>query len=227
MSGLESKLDPQLLHARWVLGGIEPEQFVEIAVSALEQGFGGTALQQIAGLSQPTSRDLGNLPARVFAEMGLRPINQDEAVAFLLSRGEPSTSPAISALRQAFPDFGDRWKKHIAWWGGNSAGSYNDMAEFVHFVVEDLHAKGKVSETRRVFQLLEKLFVEADQETRDLIGVGFFETLQNVASHQPGGNKEYEQFLGPMSQKVWRELQRIWADRSSLMDVIRAEQKNK
>ena len=39
MSGLASNLDPELLQARWVLGGIEPEQFVAIAVSALEQGF--------------------------------------------------------------------------------------------------------------------------------------------------------------------------------------------
>jgi hypothetical protein len=126
MSELGRNLDPELLQARWVLGGIEPEQFVEIGVSALKQGFDGTALQQIAGLSQPTSRDLGNLPARVFAEMGLKPINQDEAVDLLLARGEPSTSPVISELRKAFPYFGDRWKEHIAWWGGNPAGSYND-----------------------------------------------------------------------------------------------------
>jgi hypothetical protein len=44
---------------------IEPEQFVAIAVSALEQGFDGTALRQLAGLSRPTSRDLGTLPERV------------------------------------------------------------------------------------------------------------------------------------------------------------------
>jgi hypothetical protein len=225
MSRLRSNLDPELLQARWVLGGIEPEQFVEIAVSALEQGFDGTALQQLAGLTRPTSSDLGTLP-KVFAGMGLKPIDHDEAVALLLVRGEPSTSPVISALRQAFPNFGDRWKKHIALWGGNPAGSCNDMAEFVHFVVEDVYEKGNFDETRRVFQLLEKLLVDADQETRNLIGLGFFETLQNVASHRPLGNKVYEQFFGPMSKKVWSELQRMWAGKSSLMDVIRAEQNN-
>lgn len=225
MGGLGINLDPELLQARWVLGGIEPEQFVAIATSALEQGFDGTALQQLAGLSRPTSRDLGNLPERVFAAMGLKPIDQDEAVALLLARGEPSTSPVISALRKAFPDFGGRWKQHVASCGGNPAGSYIDMAEFVHFVIEDVHEKGKLDETRRVFQLLEKFLVEADQETRDLIGFGFFETLQNVASHRPLGNKPYEQFFGPMSKKVWSELQKMWAGKSSLMDVISTEQK--
>ena len=227
MDTLGSNLDPELLQARWVLGGIEPEQFVEIAVSALKQGFDGTALQQLAGLTRPTMSDLGTLPARVFAGMGLKPIDQDEAIALLLARGEPSTSPVISTLRQGFPDFSGRWKKHIALWGGNPAGSYNDMAEFVHFVVEDVYEKGNLDETRRVFQLLEKLLVDADQETRNLIVLGFFETLQNVASHRPQGNKVNEQFFGPMSKKVWSELQRMWAGKSSLMDVIRAEQRSK
>ena len=98
MSGLGSNFDPEILQARWVLGGVDPEQFVEVAVYALEHGFDGTALQQLAGLSQPTSRDLGNLPARVFADMGLKPIDRDEAVALLIARGEPSTSPVISTL---------------------------------------------------------------------------------------------------------------------------------
>jgi hypothetical protein len=167
-------------------------------------------LQQLAALSRPTSRDLGTLPERVFAAMGLKPINRDEAVALLLARGEPSTSPVISVLRQAFPDFEVRWKEHVAWWSRNPAGSYNDMAEYVHLVIEGLYEKGKLDETRRVFQLLEKVLLEGDQETKDLIGLGFFETLQNVASHRPLGNRAYEQFLGPMSKKVWSELQKMW-----------------
>src|SRR5437773_12530580 len=89
------------------------------------------------------------------------------------------------------------------------------MGEFVHFVIEDLHEKGKLDDTRRVFQILENLLVEADQETRDLIGLGFFETLQNLASHRPQGNKVYEQFFGPMSRKVWSELQKMWAGKRS------------
>ena len=140
---------------------------------------------------------------------------------------EPPNSPVISTLRKAFPDFSDRWEKHVAWWGGKPAGSYMDMAEFVQFVVEDLYEKGNLDETRRVFDLLEKLLAEADQETRNLIGLGFFETLQNFASWRPSGNKAYEQFFGPTSMQVWSELKRMWAGKSSLMDVIRAEQKTK
>jgi hypothetical protein len=225
MSRFENNLDLELLHAKWVLGGMEPEQLVQLAVSALEHGRDGTALRQLAGLSQPTSRDLGNLPAKAFSEMGLKSIDQNGAVSILLDRGEPSTSPAVSTLRQAFPDFSDRWKKYVVDCGGNSAGSYIDMAEFVHFVVEDVYEKGNLDETRRVFRLLEELLIGADEEARNLIRLGFFETLQNFASWRPGGNKVYEQFFGPMSLQVWSELQEMWAGKSSLMDVIRAEQK--
>lgn len=120
-----------------------------------------------------------------------------------------------------------RWNKHVTWWGGRPARSYNDMAEFVHFAVDDLYEKGKADELRRLFQLLEELTVAGDQETRDLIGLGFFETLQNVASWRPYGKKPFEEFLGPMSRRMWSEIQETWRGKSSLADVIRAERKQK
>jgi hypothetical protein len=220
MANLLPNLDIELLQARWVLGGIEPDELVRVALSALELGFNGTALRQLAGLSLPTSRDLGTLPTRAFAEMGLKTIDREQAVFVLLDRGEPKV---LSNLARAFPDFSGRWKKHIAFWGASSCHLYLGMAEFVHFVVEDLFEKGNLDETRRVFQVLEQQLVGADQETRDLIGLGFFETLQNFASWRQGGNQVYEQFFGTISREIWSELQRMWAGKSSLMDVIRAE----
>jgi hypothetical protein len=97
------------------------------------------------------------------------------------------------------------------------------MAEFVHFVIEDLYERANLDEMRRVFDCLESLFAEGSQETRDLIGLGFFETLQNVASWRPYGNTVFEPFFGSMSKQVWKDIGRIWQGKSSLMDVIRAE----
>jgi hypothetical protein len=101
------------------------------------------------------------------------------------------------------------------------------MAEVVHFVVEDVYEKGNLDETRRIFKFLEQQLVDADEETRNLIGLGFFETLQCFASWQQGGNRVYEQFLGPISREIWIDLQRMWVGKSSLADVIRAELKAK
>jgi hypothetical protein len=158
-----------------MLGGLSAEELTDQPVLALVQGFGGIALQQLAGLVRPAQRDLGNLPERAFAEMGLEPIDRNQAVTLVIVRGELSTCDTISTLLNAFPDFSERWRKHVAWWGGKPAGSYNDICEFVRFTLEQLYEKGNLKETRRVFELLEKLFVEGDQEIRDLIGLGFFE----------------------------------------------------
>jgi hypothetical protein len=223
MTAPGDKFDPEVLQARWVLGGIWPGDLPDQAILALEHGFDGTALQQLAGLVRPTVADLGNLPERAFADMGLKPMDKDAAVNLLIARGIPPTNATISLLLEALPDFGARWREHIAHWGGNSAGSYNDMAEFVHFVMEDLYEQGKRDEVRRVFELVEKLLLEADEDTTNLIGLGFLETLQNIASWRPYGNKAFEEFLGERSMQIWRELQRIWAGKSSLADVIRAE----
>jgi len=155
--------------------------------------------------------------------MGLDQIDTNQAVTLLIARGEPSTSNTITTLRDAFPDFSERWKKHVSIWGGNPAGSYNDMAQFVLFVVEDLYENGNLNEVRRVFKLLDALFVEGDQEVQDLIGLGFFEGLQNIASWRPYGNGAFEQFMTPATMRIWREIKRQWAGKSSLMDVVRAE----
>lgn len=218
-------LDPQLLQARWVLGGVAPEEWVDQAISALDQGLDGTALRQLAGLVRPTQRDLGHLPERALAEMGLDPCDKERAVSLLVAREATLTSELISSLVKGFPTFSRRWRKHLEYWHGEPAGNYNDMAEFVHFVVEDLYEKDNLDEMRRVFDCLERLFAEGNQETRDLIGIGFFETLQNSASWRPYGNTVFEPFLGPMSKRVWKEIRRNWTGKSSLMDVIRAEPK--
>jgi len=221
-----NRLDPQLLQARWVLGAVGAEELVNQAGLALEQGFDGNALRQLAGLVRPALPNLGLLPERAFAEMGLKPCDRDQALSLVIASGLPQTSPTIHALVEAFPDFSNRWRKHLAYWNGEPAGHYTDMAEFVHFVVEDLYEKGNLNETQRAFDCVEKLFAEGNQATRDLIGLGFFETLQNFASWRPYGNAAFERFFGPMSARVWKEIRQPWAGKSSLMDVIRAERNN-
>lgn len=198
------------------------EELSAQALAALQHGYDGSALQQLAGLHKPSLGDLGILPQRAFTELGLDPMTQDQASEFLASH---YTSGVMLALLKAFPAFSGRWKEHVASCGGEQAGAYNDMAEFVHFVIDELYDEGNWHEVRRVFQLMEQFLIGADEDRRNLIGLGFFETLQNVASWKPGGYQQFEQFLGPISLAIWRELQRIWAGKSRLADVIRAEQK--
>ena len=105
MTDSESQFDPELLQARWVLGGLNAEELSVQATVALQRGFTGNALQQLAGLCRGARRDLDDLPERAFGEMGLEPIDKQQAVDLLIARGEPSTSTTIPSLRDAFPAF--------------------------------------------------------------------------------------------------------------------------
>jgi len=224
--GAQKNIDPDVLQAQWVLGGIRAEDLPKHALVALEQGLDGPALRQLAGLVRPTLYDLGNLPEKTFRDLGLQPIDRKQAVAVLKARGIPATTATMIALVESFPTFAKRWEDHIAYWGGEPAGSYNDMAEFVHYVVEDLYEASNVAEVRRVFVTLEDRLATADEEETNVIALGFFETLQNFASWRPYGNAVFEEFMGERSRQVWAGLRIIWAGKSSLMDVIRAELKS-
>jgi hypothetical protein len=222
LTSMIKKIDPELLQARWVLGGIRSDDLPDLAVSALQQGLDGTALRQLAGLVRPTLADLEDLPQRAFIDMGLTLMSRDHAVDVLMERGIPLANPILSTLLKSFPGFMPRWREHLACWAGETPGPYVDMAEFVHFVVEDLYEKDKHNELKLVFEFFERQLDGADEDTRGFLGVGFFETLQNFASWRPYGNRVFEEFLGVRSMQLWREIERIWAGKSSLADVIRA-----
>lgn len=92
------KIDPELLQARWLLNEIRSEDLPDLAALALEQGFDGTALRQLAGLVRPTLADLENLPEKAFADMGLQPIDEFQAVDVLRERGVLPGSETMSVL---------------------------------------------------------------------------------------------------------------------------------
>jgi hypothetical protein len=217
------KFDAELLQARWVLDSIEPVEMVSEAIAALEAGFTGSAIQELAGLSLPTRSELGTLPERTFREMGLTAVTHEQAIERVCDKGVVFTSVLIRDLVESSPGFRNRWKEHVAFWGGKAAGSYNDIAEFVHFTVEDLYEKGAQSEVRAVFELMENAIVNGSEETKGLVSVGFLETLQCVTSWKLYGIHAFEQFLGPNSLVVWEDLQILWRGKGSLADVIRAQ----
>ena len=70
---------------------------------------------------------------------------------FSSNSGKPTASDIMPRLVEEFPKFRPRWEKHLEFWKGEPAGGYNDMAQFAHFVVEDLYPSG---ETKQVQLLL-------------------------------------------------------------------------
>jgi hypothetical protein len=132
----------------------------------------------------------------------------------------------MPTLVREFPAFREHWDEHIRYWNGQSPGMYLDMAEFVHFVVDDLFANDRIADLRRAFEIMERWLIGDDKAVGDIVLLGFLETLQNYASWRPFGNAIFVQFLGEQSRAEWNGLNRVWAGKDNLPDVIRGERSN-
>ena len=126
-------------------------------------------------------------------------------------------------LIEQFPRFKRRWSEHLAFWNGEVAGAFNDIAAFAHFLDDELFLYNQQAEVRKALLLIERLFNEGDQATRNLIGIGLIEDLQNITSHRHDGHATLIPYLPETLRKVWDEVARMWAGHSSLADVVRAE----
>lgn len=138
----------------------------------------------------------------------------------------PRADELMPTLVREFPAFEKHWEAHVQYWEGKPPGLYLDMAEFVHFVVDDLYASELIADVRHAFEIMEQWLVEGDKATADIVVLGFFETLQCYSSWQPFGEAAFEEFLGEKSRAEWDELKRVWARKDSLMDIVRAERES-
>jgi len=139
--------------------------------------------------------------------------------------GKLTEADLMPRLLTEFSGFRSRWQAHLESWRGKPAGKYNDMAEFVHFVVEDLYPSKQTQDVKRVFELMEQWLTSGNETVRELVAVGFLETLQSVASWQSFGKEAFIPFLGPKSQEAWKEIERVWAGKTDLAEVIHAERR--
>lgn len=135
-------------------------------------------------------------------------------------------SEVMPLLVNNFPAFRSRWEKHVSWWNGEPAGFYNDIAEFAHFIIES-YASKDIGTVQRAFQQMERWLEDGTKEVQELVVIGFFEDLRNVASWEPFGSEVFIPFLGQKSSEAWHELERVWSGKHSLMDVLRSERKNR
>jgi len=130
----------------------------------------------------------------------------------------------IPMLLDACPGFRPRWEEHVASWNGEPAGVYNDIGEFVAYLL-DTYEQGQMDSVRSAFNILERFLMEGDAETKERAVIGFIEDIQNASSWRSFGAKAFLPFLGPHSQVGWAEVERMWRGKSSLADVIREERR--
>lgn len=115
----------------------------------------------------------------------------------------------MSDLLREFPQFHGRMEEHLRRWGRDEAQCFG-MPVFAHFVIDELYEPDNYERVHAAFGQMEKFLRDGSQEVRELIGLGFLETLHNVASWKSYGSEAFVRFLGPETGRVWAELEALW-----------------
>jgi len=106
---------------------------------------------------------------------------------------------AVPGFRSSFQEFLQEWAPDgpLPW--------YVAMSELAHYVVES-YGRGITAEFPDLFATVEALLSQADPELENLIAVGLFEDIQNIASHRDFGAQPFRKWLGSRSLVVWDEV---------------------
>lgn len=115
----------------------------------------------------------------------------------------------IPHLLREFPQFRSRWDAHTKR-SGYDAGPYADMSIFVHFLTDELYEEGKYKQVHTAFERIEQFLKDGTAGVRELVALGFLETLRTVASWKPYGSDAFVPFLHPESKRVWAKLDTAW-----------------
>ena len=120
---------------------------------------------------------------------------------------KPKSSFQVAApFLKAAPDFRPRWEAFVRSLENQeevSMHTYTAMGELAQFIVESYEAD-QTAAFPDIFCIVEQYLETGDDELANLVQVGLFESLQNIASHRPFGFKVFEQWLGPRALLLWR-----------------------
>lgn len=112
----------------------------------------------------------------------------------------------LDRIVNSVPGFSGQWAAFRSEW--ETEGElplYVGMSELAHYVVES-YSDGRTNELTNLFSTIEDVLQNVESDVEDLIAVGLFEDVQNIASHREFGAAPLRQLLGPRSLKIWDEV---------------------
>jgi hypothetical protein len=120
--------------------------------------------------------------------------------------GMPANREQIEQIVAAAPSFRNRWEGFLREWEGDEVPPwFVGISDLAHYVVES-YTQGATVEFPNLFGTVEAILKNPDPEVENLIAVGLFEDIQNIASHRDFGATPFRRWLGPRSLIVWDEV---------------------
>jgi len=109
-----------------------------------------------------------------------------------------ATRVAFETIIAAVREFRPRWHEFLSDWRAEEIPWYLAMGELAHYVVE-AYQRGNTGQFTDLFSAVESVLQNPDREIKNLVWVGLFENMQNVASHRAFGSPVFRNWLGPQS----------------------------
>ncbi|MBD3388146.1 MAG: hypothetical protein GF414_04315 [Candidatus Altiarchaeales archaeon] len=106
------------------------------------------------------------------------------------------------------PAFKESWEAHLRYWSDEEPGLCNDMAALSRYIAARI-ANEHFDDLGGVFDLIELLLREGDQEVKDATATCFLENLANASSAKKIDANKFIHLLGPKSRAHWRAWDRF------------------
>ena len=201
--------DPKAIAAEWYLGGLNSEDLPKLACDALEQGYDGNRLRQLAGLVKPTKRDVEGIVDGAFRELGVAaPLSKDEAALFLVrSKAEASAKSdtgsveitahnLVDRLLVALPELEKPYVEKVKSFCG-PLGNYLVVATVWKPALKEQIAKGELTDfVHRSLSFVEGVCSSGDAEAINVLWLEIFEWLV----HSPRELNFLWPILGPATK---------------------------
>ncbi len=128
---------------------------------------------------------------------------------------DPVTS-VMPALLESCSSFHNAWDLHLAEWGDEERGVYIDVGVFSDHLV-GLLERGDTQEFPAVFDTVERLLREGDDDVVNVVKIGFLEDLGNIAAnrHDWPFAARFREWFGPATNDAWDDIHRFWGTSDS------------
>jgi hypothetical protein len=177
--------DPHLTAAEWYLGTLGSEELPEFARTALEKGYDGKNLAQLAVLVKPTKRDVDPLIAGAFRELAVTfPATKNEAALWMVTSVKARASSVditsvnlVGKLLSALPELDKQYTEELKEYNGLPGNYWVFAVIFKPALIKQI-TTGEITDfVRRCSAFIEQVCSGKDREAINVLWIEIFEWL--------------------------------------------------
>lgn len=113
-----------------------------------------------------------------------------------------SAQECMQMVLAEVPAFEGRWKEYLSFWAGEESGLCNDIGEFGDYIIDQMRHE-QWHQLPPIFNLVERLLVEGDDEVQTAVSTCLLDNLKTVSTVGAFPMDKFIDLLGPQSRAHW------------------------